>query len=68
MKYHLDPADPTDHNRHTCADHVDHTDPTHTNMCEVSRSYISHPGKHMQILQIPPTKTCVKDLDRTDPI
>ena len=28
VKCDLDPADPTDHNRQTCADHADHRDPT----------------------------------------
>ena len=29
VKCDVDSADPTDHNRQTCADHVDHIDPTH---------------------------------------
>ena len=46
VKYDLDPADPADHTRQTCADHADHTNPTQANMCERSRSYRFHRGKH----------------------
>ena len=32
---------------HPCATYLDHTDPTQANMCERSRSYRFHPGKHV---------------------
>lgn len=47
VKYYLDRTNRTDHTRQTCAEHADHTDTTHSNMCEISRPFRCHAGKHV---------------------